>query len=77
MNTEMIRHVGYAPFGIKDIVAASGMSVNDYARAHGINPNTLAGWCAGKTCRAYVVAGLYIWDEYEKKQKRREKLSAI
>lgn len=60
---EIIRNGGPAPFGIKDLAKASGMSVRAYAAAHGISVRTAEGWAAGKPVKPFIVAALYFWDK--------------
>ena len=62
-DIETIKKGGPAPFTIQDLAEAQGMSVKDYAKAHGISPETARGWAAGRPIKPFILAALYFWDK--------------
>lgn len=69
-----IKKGGKPPFTIKDLAAAQGVSLGQYAEDHGISPRTAQGWCMGKEPRSYLLLSLYFWDRYEQLKAEHEKL---
>ena len=74
-DIEEIKNGGFAPFAIQDLAKAQGMTVKDYAKAHGISPETARGWAAGRPIKPFILAALYYWDKSagilrEKSQKK-------
>ena len=62
-DIETIKKGGPAPFTIQDLAEAQEMSVKDYAKAHGIRPDTARGWSAGRPVKPFILAALYFWDK--------------
>lgn len=62
-DIEAIRKGGPAPFTIQDLAGAAGMTIKDYAKAHGISPDTARGWAAGRPIKPFILAALYFWDK--------------
>lgn len=62
-DIENIKKGGPAPFTIQDLAEAQGMTVKDYAKAHGISPETARGWAAGRPIKPFILAALYFWDK--------------
>ena len=62
-DIENIKKGGPAPFTIKDLATASGQTVEQYAKAHGIPPKTAEGWQYGRPVKPFILAALYYWDK--------------
>lgn len=62
-DIEAIQNGGFAPFTIKDLANASGQTVEQYAKTHGIPPKTAEGWQYGRPVRPFILAALYFWDK--------------
>lgn len=62
-DIETIKNGGPAPFTIQDLAETQGMTVKDYAKAHGIRPDTARGWSAGRPVKPFILAALYYWDK--------------
>lgn len=70
-----IKRGGKPPFTIKDLAAAQGVSLVQYAEQHGINPRTLSDWSCGRIePKSYLLLSLYFWDRYEQLKTEHEKL---
>ena len=62
-DIETIKKGGPAPFTIQDLAEAAGMTIKDYAKVHGISPDTARGWAAGRPIKPFILVALYFWDK--------------
>lgn len=71
---DQIKKGGKPPFTIQDLAEAQGMSVKDYAKAHGISPRTAEQWTGRFEPKSYLLLSLYFWDRYEQLKAEHEEL---
>lgn len=71
---DQIKRGGKPPFTIKDLAAAQGVSLAQYAEQHGISPRTAEQWTGRFEPKSYVLLSLYFWDRYEQLKAEHEEL---